>query len=138
MATKKAKQKSSTTTTGKAKTPPRKKAEPAPQADLLERKMTEDELIEGGTPGGEMAELPSQEADPFEGKLYTTSKWKNLDNFECLFCLFATVSNDTALEHFAEAHEHPPERRVAAIIDTGIVSADGLPITRAVEPAEED
>ncbi len=72
--------------------------------------------------------------DEFESVLYTTSKWKGLPNYECMFCGFATVDHDTALEHASDAHA-PPEPK---IIDTGLVTESGAPITRAVEPAKED
>lgn len=80
---------------------------------------------------------PQPPADPYEGKLYATSTWKGLPNYECLFCAFATVDHQTALEHAAEIHA-PPEEPEPETINTGLVSEDGAPITRAVQPAKED
>ena len=118
------------------KKPPRAKAKrkPTPQADLIDREVGEDELFKGGAPGGGMAELPSAPVDPFEGELYVISKWKGLPNYKCMFCGFATLDHQTALEHAAEAHA-PPEPK---IINTGLVDESGAPITRAIEPAKED
>lgn len=76
-------------------------------------------------------------ADQFEGKLYTTSKWKGLPNYECLFCAYATVDHQAALEHAADAHAPPPDPE-PEIINTGLVTESGSPITRALEPAKED
>ncbi len=129
-------------TTARAKRKPNRK--PMPQADLIDREMGEDELFKGGALGGGMADtFPRSHdggktwgpVDPFEGVLYTISKWKGLPNYECLFCGHATVDHETALEHANDAHA-PPEPK---IIDTGLVTESGAPITRAaVEPAKED
>ena len=73
--------------------------------------------------------------DEFEGRIYTTSLWKHLPNYECLFCAYATVDHDAALDHFKSEHALPQKK--ARIINTGLVNEDGAPITR-VEPAEED
>ncbi len=84
-------------------------------------------------PGGARQAIPSH--DGLDGKIYTTSLWKHLPNYECLWCAFSTVDHETALSHFKEEHQtRPPEARV---INTGLVDKDGEPIKR-VEPAEED
>lgn len=80
---------------------------------------------------------PQPPVDQFEGVLYTTGDWKGLPNYECMFCAFATVDHQTALEHAAEIHA-PPEEPKPEIINTGLVTEDGAPITRAVQPAKED
>ena len=79
----------------------------------------------------------AQPADRFEGVLYTTSTWKGLPNYECCFCAYATVDHRAALEHAAGVHA-PPEEKKPKIINTGLVSETGAPITRAVQPAKED
>ena len=125
-------------TTTKAKRKPNKK--PRPQAEV---DVDVGEGLYGGALGGGMADtLPHSydvgktwgPVDPFEGVLYTISKWKGLPNYECLFCGHATVNHDTALEHASDAHASPKPK----IIDTGLVTETGAPITRAAEPAKED
>jgi hypothetical protein len=124
----------------KAKVERKPNRKPLPQADV---DVDVGEGLYGGVRGGGMADAFSHSrdvgktwgpTDPFEGVLYTTSKWKGLPNYECMFCGFATVDHESALEHAAEAHA-PPE---AEIINTGLVTESGAPITRAVEPAKED
>ena len=73
--------------------------------------------------------------DDYVGKLYTSSSWKGLPNYECLFCAFSTVTHHTALEHAADAHS--PTVAQEEIIDTGLVGPDGDPLTRAVQPRED-
>ncbi len=127
-------------TKAKAKRKPSRK--PTPQADLIDCEVGEDELLKGGAPGGEFSDLFTYSHDggktwgPVDPSrvLYTISKWKGLPNYECLFCGHATVDHDTALEHADDAHAPPKPK----IIDTGLVSETGAPITRAVEPAKED
>jgi hypothetical protein len=75
----------------------------------------------------------SEPSGPFEGKIYITGSWKGLPNYACMFCGFATINHQTALEHAAEAHS-PPEKE---IVDTGLVTKDGVPITRARQPKED-
>ena len=78
---------------------------------------------------------PESEVDQFAGKLYTISSWKGLPNFECLWCAFATVDHEAALEHAVDAHA--PKEPEEQLINTGLVDGSGEPITRAVQPAKE-
>lgn len=73
--------------------------------------------------------------DPYDGKLYTISLWKHLNNYECLACAYATIDRADALRHFMD--EHAPIPEPVRIVDTGLVSESGAPIQR-VEPAKEE
>jgi hypothetical protein len=81
------------------------------------------------------AKIKKTEAvDNLEGVIYLTTSWKGMPNYECLWCQFATVDHDNALDHYKAEHtQRPIEGR---IVNTGLVTSDGAPITR-VEPAEE-
>lgn len=95
--------------------------------------------VQSGAPRAKRRQAASQPgkpgtAAPTAHPPFVVGKWKGLDNYQCLLCAYATVDYDRAVEHYNKAHV--PQPPAARIIDTGIVSADGAPITREA-PAKE-
>jgi hypothetical protein len=72
-----------------------------------------------------------------DGAIYEMTKWKGLDNYQCLFCNFASLHRERIFEHYTTRHTSKP-KAPAKIIDTGLVTEDGQPIGRVEEPAMEE
>lgn len=88
-------------------------------------------MAESNTSQTSSAELPSANvanasAVAEEDPRWHVGYWGNFENFECRFCMHATLSQSVARDHYVEAH-------AAQLVPTGLLDAQGQAISRLVE-----